>query len=289
MPDGPPTLSGALVRSLSGTAIVGGDEVVVAPIAVAILIGLVAGALRRGRLGSLTRTRLRRPLLLAIAVICALAADVLDVPSPAIFAFVGLLAGIAFAGSNLLIPGMVVVGIGVAVNLLPVALNGAMPVRADALVDAGIVAEADLDRVVLRGARELADSETSLEILGDVIPVPQVDQVMSFGDLIVLIGLTDVIANLMRVRRPLRLPRGARSSLEALGWDMPPDDDIFIDLRDSLGELQSTPRPGQARSPDTRWSAHEPPSALSRPTPEAGARSTPARDSVSAFSAIDNR
>jgi hypothetical protein len=263
--------------------------VVVAPIAVAILIGLVAGALRRGRLVSLTRTRLRRPLLLAIAVICALAADVLDVPSPAIFAFVGLLAGIAFAGSNLLMPGMVVVGIGVAVNLLPVALNGAMPVRADALIDAGIVAEADLDRVVLRGARELADSETSLEILGDVIPVPQVDQVMSFGDLIVLIGLTDVIANLMRVRRPLRLPRGARPSLEALGWDVPPDDDIFIDLRDSLGESRSTPRPGQARSPDARWSVHEPPGAPSRHTPEAGAPSTPARDSVSTFSAIDNR
>ena len=265
MPDGPPTLSGALVRSLSGTAIVGGDEVVVAPIAVAILIGLVAGALRRGRLVSLTRTRLRRPLLLAIAVICALAADVLDVPSPAIFAFVGLLAGIAFAGSNLLIPGMVVVGIGVAVNLLPVALNGAMPVRADALVDAGIVAEADLDRVVLRGARELADSETSLEILGDVIPVPQVDQVMSFGDLIVLIGLTDVIANLMRVRRPLRLPRGARSSLEALGWDHASRRrHLHRPARQPRRISQSTPRPGQARSPDTRWSAHEPPSALSR-------------------------
>ena len=230
---------------------------VVAPIAVAILIGLVAGALRRGRLVSLTRTRLRRPVLLGVAVVCALGADIVDLPSPAVFAFVGLLAGIAFAGSNLRIPGMVVIGIGVAVNLFPIALNGATPVRADALVDADIVAEADLDRVVLRGARELADSETILEILGDVIPVPQLDQVMSFGDLIVLIGLADVIANLMRVRRPLRLPRGADASLVALGWEMPPDDDIFIDLRESLGEDLSAPTPTwdsvPAFSPIDNW------------------------------------
>ena len=136
---------------------------IVAPIAIAILIGLVAGALRRGRLASLTRTRLRRPLILALAVASALGADVLELPYPAVLALAGLLAGIAFAGSNLLIPGMMVVGIGISVNLLPIALNGAMPVRAEALVDAEIVAEADLDRVELRGARELADSETTLE------------------------------------------------------------------------------------------------------------------------------
>jgi len=260
--------------------------VIVAPIAIAILIGLVAGALRRGRLASLTRTRLRRPLLLALAVASALGADVLELPYPAVLALAGLLAGIAFAGSNLLIPGMMVVGIGISVNLLPIALNGAMPVRAEALVDAEIVAEADLDRVELRGARELADSETTLEVLGDVIPVPQLDQVMSFGDLIILIGLADVITNLMRVRRPLRLPRGAGASLVAMGWDMPPGDDIFIDLRKSLGDDRSAPRPGEARSPDAQSSGPAP-IVRSEPEPDAGSES--ARDSVSAFSSIDQR
>ena len=207
---------------------------IVAPIAIAILIGLVAGALRRGRLISLTKARLRLPGLLGVAVLCALGADVLDLPIPSVLAFVGLLAGIAFAGRNLLIPGMAVIGIGLAANLVPVALNGAMPVRADALVDAGIVAEADLDRVELRGARELADSDTMLEVLGDVIPLPLFDQVLSFGDLIVLVGLADVIANLMRARRPPRLPQGAAATLIALGWDVPPSDDIFIDLRESI-------------------------------------------------------
>lgn len=262
---------------------------IVAPIAIAILIGLVAGALRRGRLASLTRTRLRRPLLLALAVASALGADVLELPYPAVLALAGLLAGIAFAGSNLLIPGMMVVGIGISVNLLPIALNGAMPVRAEALVDAEIVAEADLDRVELRGARELADSETTLEVLGDVIPVPQLDQVMSFGDLIILIGLADVITNLMRVRRPLRLPRGAGASLVAMGWDLPPGDDIFIDLRKSLGDDHPAPRPGEARSPDAQSSGPAPTVPPSRSDPEPDAGSEPARDSVSAFSSIDQR
>lgn len=255
---------------------------VVAPIAVAILIGLVAGALRRGRVASLTRTRLRRPLLLAVAVGGAVGADVLDLPAPAVFAFVGLLSGIAFSASNLLIPGMAVIGIGVAANLVPVALNGAMPVRADALVEADIVEPADVELVELRGARELADSDTLLELMGDVIPVPPFEQVISFGDLIVLVGLADVVTNLMRARRPLRLPRGSAATLSALGWEMPPDDDIFIDLRRSLDDAPAEPRPGDARSPR--------PAAPSRPPPSeqpSGSRAAPTWDSVSAFSPTD--
>jgi hypothetical protein len=250
--------------------------VVVAPIAIAMLIGLVAGALGRGRLTTLARARLSRFWLLAVAVGCALGADLVDLPVPAVFAVAGLLAGIGFAASNLLIPGMAVVGLGVAVNLVPVALNGAMPVRAEALVDAHIVAEADLDRVELSGARELADSDTILEILGDVIPVSPFGQVMSFGDLIVLVGLADVVANLMRARRPRRLPHGAAATLIALGWEVPPDDDIFIDLRANLGE----PHPGidvgggQAAEPAPRWA-------------EYGSTMAPTWESVSALSSSD--
>jgi hypothetical protein len=266
--------------------------VVVAPIAVAILVGLVAGALRRGRLATLARTRLRRPVLLALAVACALAADVLDLPAPAVFAFVGLLAGIWFAASNLLIPGMFVVGIGVVANLVPVALNGAMPVRGEALVDASLVAESDLERVELSGARELADSDTTLEVLGDVIPVPQFDQVVSFGDLIILVGLADVIANLMRARRPARLPRGAGATLIALGWDVPPDDDIFIDLRTSLDQDLTRPRPGDVTRPSGPAPGRPRATTSTRPvaSPEpAGVRSTPGRagDSVSALTVTE--
>lgn len=274
-------------------------KVVVAPIVVAILIGLVAGVLRRGRLASLARARLRRPLLLALAVLCAVGADVFDLPAPAVLAFVGLLAGIAFAASNLLIPGMVVVGLGVAANLVPVALNGTMPVRADALVEADIVARADLDRVDLRGAREIADSDTNLEILGDVIPVPLFGQVMSFGDLIILVGLADVIANLMRARRPARLPRGASATLLALGWDLPPDDDIFIDLRSSIdkglarpGEVRSANPPSRRRDP---LQPSRPEGSDTDPVPDAEpvsvfsvAEPAPEDDPVFAFSPIDN-
>lgn len=249
---------------------------VVAPIAIAILIGLVAGALRRGRLTTLGRVHMSRFWLLAVAAVFALGADLVDLPVPAVFAVVGLLAGIGFAASNLLIPGMAVVGIGVAVNLAPVALNGAMPVRADAMVEADIVAEADLDRVELSGAREIADSDTILEILGDVIPLSPFGQVMSFGDLIVLVGLADVIANMMRARRPARLPRGATATLTALGWDVPPDDDIFLDLRSSIG--------GQhAEIPVGDGQAAEPPVRSVAPSPMVA----PSWDSVSALTSSD--
>jgi Family of unknown function (DUF5317) len=250
--------------------------VVVAPIAIAILIGLVAGAMGRGRLTTLARVHLSRFWLLAVAVGCALGADLIDLPVPAVFAVAGLLAGIGFAASNLLIPGMAVVGIGVAINLAPVALNGAMPVRAEALVDAHIVAASDLDRVELSGARELADSDTILEILGDVIPLSPFGQVMSFGDLIVLVGLADVVANLMRARRPRRLPHGAAATLIALGWEMPPDDDIFIDLRASLGEPLSGLRLGEMKpaEPSPRWARLNPTTA-------------PTWESVSALSSSD--
>ncbi|MFQ5557829.1 MAG: DUF5317 family protein [Acidimicrobiales bacterium] len=246
-----------------------------------IVIGLVVGTVRRGRLSALLSARLRRPMLLVVAVTSAAAVDLLDPPSPVIWAVVGLVAGLAYAASNLLVAGMGVIAIGVATNLVPVALNGSMPVRADALVEAGIVADADLDRVQLRGARELADEHTVLEILGDVIPVPTVGQVVSFGDLIVLVGLADVVANLMRRRRPLRLPRGTVTTLAMLGWDRPITDGTGevlvvsgerIDLREPIPRSRRARHPGHARVSVARTAMS---SGLGAPPPRPMAAATP--------------
>ncbi len=215
----PPTLT---LDSLSSEAVGGHDledsPVAIAPIVAAVVVGLIIGRLRRGRITSVIRTKLRLQALFLIAFGCGLAVDVIDLPNPGVWAIVGLSAGLVFAVRNLHLVGMVVIAVGITANLLPVAFTGSTPVRSSALVEAGMVAEADLDRVNLSGARSLVDDDSTWVMFGDTIPVAAADQVISFGDLIVLIGLVSVVANLMLQRRPRRVPASALPSLEVFGW-----------------------------------------------------------------------
>lgn len=209
-----------------------------APVVLAIIIGSLVGFARRGRLTALAGVRIASLPLFVVAVVCGIAVDQVDLPRPGLIAIVGLVAALAFTLRNLRFVGMAVVSVGVIANLVPVALNGATPVRADALVEAGMVDAEDLDRVVLSGPRELADAGTRLEVLGDTIPVAIADQVVSFGDLIILIGIADVLANLMVRRRRRRVPKSALASLEAFGWHETEEElGSIIDLRTDMRPL----------------------------------------------------
>ena len=96
---------------------------------------------------------------------------------------------------------------------------------ASALASAGIVTEAQVEDLVLTGGREVSDGAL-FGFLGDVIPLPW-GQVISIGDVLVLIGLALVVASILRryeVGRPSgtnRQGRGGsgdyRSALDALG------------------------------------------------------------------------
>lgn len=204
----------------------------VALIAAFAAVGLVAGGLRRGRLAWMAKNRPRLWGLAAAAVAATAAGDafggggfgfeIAGIPGPAVLALIGMGAGLAFVTANLAVGGMAVVGVGIAANLAALVTNRATPVRAGALVEARIVDPAVISRAVLGGPREIADSGTVLEILGDVIPVPQLGLVVSFGDLIVLVGLAAVIHNLMRRRPAGALPRGAEQVLAALSWNPTP-------------------------------------------------------------------
>ena len=203
----------------------------VVPIAAFAAIGMVAGGVRRGRLGWMVKNRPRLWGLAAAAVAVTAAGDafagdfgfeIAGITVPAVLALIGMGAGLAFVASNLAVGGMAVVGVGIAANLAALVANRATPVRAGALVEARIVGPADIDRAVLGGPRKIADSGTVLEILGDVIPVPGLGLVVSFGDLIVLVGLAAVVCNLMRRRPAGALPRGAEQSLAALNWTPSP-------------------------------------------------------------------
>ena len=63
---------------------------VLAPVALSVLVGLIIGVLRHGRLASLALTRLRSLPLLGVAVGSGLVVDAFAVPRPALWAIVGL-------------------------------------------------------------------------------------------------------------------------------------------------------------------------------------------------------
>ena len=111
---------------------------------------------------------------------------------------------LAFGALNLRLTGMGVVMVGMAMNLVPIAINAGMPVRASALADADIATSVDDAQYVnLRGERHLEEDDDRLTFLGDIIPIPALKQVVSFGDLVLSIGTITLIVGLLRPPRKL--------------------------------------------------------------------------------------
>lgn len=141
----------------------------------------------------------------------------------AFLAVVGTTAVLVFAVFNVRVGGMVLVVAGVGSNLLVTLLNWGMPVSGSALVSAGIVERSKLTTVTLTGGRSINNGAV-LGILGDVIPLPW-GQVISIGDLILLVGIALVTASVLRQHSVgrgqspyvnLRGPASYRNALEVL-------------------------------------------------------------------------
>jgi len=114
---------------------------------------------------------------------------------------------LAFVFSNLRRLGMGVVAIGLALNLVPIALNRGMPVRPAALVRAGAVdTGADAARLHLGAKRHLQRGSDVLTALGDAIAVPATHEVVSFGDLVLAAGLGAVAFGVVARPRTRRRP-----------------------------------------------------------------------------------
>lgn len=171
-----------------------------------VLVGLTAAVVTGWLLGgSLTRLA-AQPVRSARLLQAALAAQLVGAVVPG-----GYVVGLA--GSAVLValavrrdrrlPGMRLVGLGLALNAVVVGLNGAMPVTAAAAERAGL----DLTRIAA-GAdprHELAVPETRLPWLGDVLPLPWPGwpEVVSAGDVVLLAGLGWLVVAGMR-RAPRR-------------------------------------------------------------------------------------
>jgi hypothetical protein len=107
---------------------------------------------------------------------------------------------LAFCVLNLRARGMAIVGIGVAMNALVIGLNQGMPIDAD---------EDAVDTTVFHRPEEDTDL---LPFLGEVVPLPQpFDQLVTFGELVIAVGVVDVAYHASR--RPARRRRPSAAVL----------------------------------------------------------------------------
>jgi len=149
-------------------------------LASAIGVGLLAGLATGGRISRLGDLRVAWWPLLALAIAVRLMAGLAgDLAAPIyVAAFAGVV-GVAVANRRL--AGAPLIAAGAALNLLVVAINGGMPVSADAIAAVGGTFPRDPLHM------ELGPS-SRLTLLADIIPFPVVRTAYSAGDVLLAIG-----------------------------------------------------------------------------------------------------
>lgn len=106
---------------------------------------------------------------------------------------------------NLRRPGMGLAATGLLLNVVVIAVNGAMPVHAPSATRAGVPISFEEAGV----KHEVMDASTHLPWLGDAIVLPLLDTVLSLGDVLLALGVA------LFVFRATRGPLGRRSVREA--------------------------------------------------------------------------
>jgi Family of unknown function (DUF5317) len=175
----------------------------------AVIGGALVGLAMGGRLRRTAQVRFRYLSVLLVGVGFEAAAGWWSLgplgPAAVVAGYAGLL---AFAALNRRVPGIAVAAVGVAANALVTAVNGGMPVRRRALIDAGVAPTSFGPR------HHLQTSNDHLTWLDDRIPISWLHTVVSVGDVVLAIGVAVVVARAMqyhgRYRRPGRLARLAR-------------------------------------------------------------------------------
>lgn len=219
-----------------------------------------------GSWSRLVRTPLRSRWLLVPAIGIPIALRFIDLPANAVGTWgFGLFLGaygllLTFCFLNLSVRGMAVVAVGVALNAFVIGLNHGMPTVA---VD---------DKPVTPSALHIPRSDTDiLPMLGDAIVMPITRETISFGDLIIAVGLMNVVFWASRTKKrgssePATETATTDDTTDILGPPLEPASDALLD--DDAGE------PMAAAVVDT---TDEVPTVTLEDAPEA---STPADDSA---------
>lgn len=163
----------------------------------AVAAGVGFGFLAGGRPRFLAERTMRIWPLLAAGLALQVLADRLhgDVATLLLVASYAML--LAFAAVNVATVGMWLVATGIALNLAVIGLNAGMPVRAGALVAAGLAQPGRAGEVSLAAKHHLERPSDRLAVLGDIIPVAPLGEVLSFGDMVMAVGTANVVARLL--------------------------------------------------------------------------------------------
>jgi dihydropteroate synthase len=169
-------------------------------IAVAALIGGVIGVAQAPLPSDVARSTLHRLWPLGIALGAQLLVVIGPESTEVLFSACALIAIIVVANSNRHLAGIVVLGLGALLNLVSLVVNGGMPVDPDALVAADVVDADEVASTDPGAARHLDEGDDPLPWLGDIVPIGALHAVVSFGDLLIAVGLVDTVAALTRRR-----------------------------------------------------------------------------------------
>jgi len=191
-------------------------------------IAVIASLLRGGRFHRLAKAPLEHVWLLFLGVGLQVASDVLviaEVLEPTGAVSYGLLLAsqlvvIAWVLRNWQLPGLVLVALGLLLNAIVMAANGAMPVDPDAIAALG----RDSSELV-RGKHVVMDDDTRLPWLADIWPVPPLRSIISVGDVVLAAGLIPITHHLMTYRPPKERRRRAGRAVTPPPEATPPDGD----------------------------------------------------------------
>ena len=113
----------------------------------------------------------------------------------------------AFALSNIRVPGVPLILLGLAMNFVVITVNTGMPVSREALIASHQEEAVDQLEGGDIAKHHLATDDDALLFLADVIPVGRpFDQVVSAGDLVAYAGVMWLVAGIMRRRRSATEP-----------------------------------------------------------------------------------
>jgi hypothetical protein len=181
----------------------------------AALIAGIAARLRGGSLKALADTQFGWLWLLFTGLAIQLTAQIWSpdwlegAAGTAVIVASNLLVG-AFLVMNRAIPGMALILVGLALNVLVITANGAMPVSASAARNAGVEPPGpgvgDVEH-------ELLDDDTILPWLGDVLSFPGLPGVFSVGDVVLALGVGQLVYRRATWnRKPRRAATGTAAS-----------------------------------------------------------------------------
>ncbi len=170
-----------------------------------IAVALLISYLRGGRLRRIARAPLERTWLLFAGVAVQVGVDL--AAGRGLLADASFLGWLLLLGSQLLIvgfllanwrlPGIPLVTLGLLLNAVVIAANGAMPVSPEAIAALGIEGAE-----VPPGKHTLMTEDTVLPWLADIWPLPLLRSIISIGDVVIAAGIIPLAHALMTYETP---------------------------------------------------------------------------------------